>query len=163
MSAEITASTPAFSTPLSLPSSEELRHQHTTTLQALFSGTLTPKTAAPKFAALTIPNPKIKRHKYAHQIQVPSENIISSLHKQSHQVQTVADLIICISELPPIWTKPDPGAPKHFITDRNTCLWDDEGEKFGRVLGGEWDRELDLGWILAIVLSLPYIPNFHAD
>jgi hypothetical protein len=138
MSAELTASTATCS----LPSSEELSYQHTTTLQDLFSGTLAPKTAALKLSALTIPNPKIRRHKYAYQIQLLFENILSPLHKQPHQVQLVADLIICISDLPPIWAQPSPEAPKHFISDENTCLWDDEGAEFGRVLGGEWDREL---------------------
>jgi hypothetical protein len=125
----------------SLPSPEELTYQHATTLQELFDGTLTPQTAATKLSALTIPNPKIRRHKNAYPIQLLFENILSSLHEHPNQVQTVADLIISISELPPIWTKPEPGAPKHFIVDENTGIWDDEGKEFGRVLNGEWEGE----------------------
>ena len=90
----------------SIPSPEELRHQHAATLQKLFDGTVTPKMTATKLSALTIPNPKIRRHKYAYPIQLLFENILSSLHEHPNRVQTVADLIISISELPPIWTKP---------------------------------------------------------
>ena len=127
----------------SIPSPEELRHQHAATLQKLFDGTVTPKMTATKLSALTIPNPKIRRHKYAHHIQLLFENILSSLHEHPNQVQPVADLIICISELPPIWAKPEPGAPKHFIVDENLCLWDDDGSDLKRVLNGEWEREFD--------------------
>ena len=125
----------------SIPSPEELRHQHATTLQKLFDGTLTPKMTATKLSALTIPHPKIRRHKYAYPIQLLFENILSSLHEHPNRVQTVADLIISISELPPIWTKPEPGAPKHFTVGENMGIWDDEGKELGRVLNGEWERE----------------------
>ena len=69
------------------------------------------------------------------------ENILSSLHEHPDQVQLVADLMICISELPPIWAKPDLDAPTHFIVDENLGVWDDEGKEFGRVWNGEWERE----------------------
>ena len=136
----------------SIPSPEELRHQHATTLQKLFDGTLTPKMTATKLSALTIPNPKIRRHKYAYHIQLLFENILSSLHEHPNQVQTVADLIISISELPPIWAKPEPGAPKHFIVDENMGIWDDEGKELGRVLNGEWERELPDCILLQVVM-----------
>jgi hypothetical protein len=137
MSTEPTPSTPTSS----LPSPEELRRQHSTTLQELFDGILTPATAATKLSAITVPNPKIRRHKYADLIQLLFENILSSLHKHPDQVQAVADLIVCISQLPPIWAQPVPGAPKHFISDDNTCIWDDDGSNFARVVNDELNRE----------------------
>lgn len=153
---------PTTTAPNSSPLSPDgLCRQHATTLQELFDGTLTPRAAATKLSKITIPNPRIRRHRYAYSIQLLFENIISSLHTHPHRVETVADLIISISQLPPIWAKSDPGAPKHFIPDENTCIWDDDGSTFARILNDKWERECQNRYpVMTTVTSLIFAsPN----
>lgn len=151
MSTEPTASTS------SLLAREELSLKHLTILQDLFDNNpFTPQTAAHKLAKVTILSPKIKRKEferkkfeYEYDVELLFENVLAALHKCPHRVRDVADLIVCLSELPPVVAKPSASASVSggeqglvVVEDEGyTLVWDDGVKHLGGAFHREWDRE----------------------
>jgi hypothetical protein len=83
----------------------EWQHQEAIISQ-LLDGRLTPKTAAPKLAAVTLldPNSDIDDEDDEEEILVDLERIfnmmLKALEARPESVHTILDLIICISQLP---------------------------------------------------------------
>lgn len=112
-------------------------------IREVLGGTLTPETAAPKLAAVTLPDPipDADNEDDEDDIMVNIERMFNymiwSLKSRPEQVRTIFDLIVCMSQLPPALT----------ISGRQLCETDPPGRvwedvpRLGRGLGGVWTGE----------------------
>jgi hypothetical protein len=117
----------------------EWQHQEVI-IRDLLDGHLTPTTAAPKLAAVTLPNPipDIDNEDDEKEVLVNLERMFSMmlhvLETRPECVHTIFDLMICMSQLPPVLTK----LWEHLCgTDPPRRVWGDLPH-LGRSLGAEW-------------------------
>jgi hypothetical protein len=99
-------------------------------LRQLFSGHLTAETAALRLATIAIPDPSIDPEDCEGDLQSFWQDVLVAMLELPGRVQLVADLISCVSQLPP---------PIHK-----------SGKPLAVHEGGErvWGHTLNLGWIL---------------
>lgn len=74
-------------------------------LQSLWDGHLTAAAAAPKLAAITIPDPNIDLEEIEGHLWILWGKVLTCLEKVPGRLKTVADLISHISSLRPVLTK----------------------------------------------------------
>lgn len=109
----------------------------------VLDGTLDPVTAAPKLAAVTLPDPisDVDNEEDEDDIMVNIERMFNymiwALETHPGQVRTIFDLIMCMSQLPPALTVS--GRPL-CETDPPGRVWEDV-PRLGRGLGGVWSGE----------------------
>jgi hypothetical protein len=106
-------------------------------LQNLFSGHLTPESAAPKLAAIAIPNPDNDPEECEEDLQLFWNHVLSVIMKVPRRVETVASLIFCISQLPPPVTK---SGKQLAVNEGGERVWEDT-PTLGWELRDEWNGE----------------------
>jgi hypothetical protein len=117
----------------------EWQHQEAV-IRDLLDGHLTPKTAAPKLAAVTLPNPipDIDNEDDEEDVLVNIERMfnimLEALESRPESVHTIFDLMICMSQLPPALTE---SGNQLCGTDPLRRVWEDL-PCLGRSLGAEW-------------------------
>jgi hypothetical protein len=109
-------------------------------LRQLFSGHLTPETAAPKLATIAVPNPNIDPEDCEGDLQSFWEDVLAAMLETPDRVQLVADLIFCMSQLPPPIDKS--GKPL-AVNEGGERVWEDT-PTLGWVLRDEWNGECTL-------------------
>jgi hypothetical protein len=115
------------------------QHQETV-IHDLLTGHLTPRTAAPKLAAVTLPDPipDINNEDDEEEILVNIERMfnmmLGALETRPECVHTIFDLMICMSQLPPALTE---SGNQLCGTDPLRRVWEDLPH-LGRSLGAEW-------------------------
>jgi hypothetical protein len=106
-------------------------------LKQLFSGHLTPGTSAPKLASIAVPDPDIDPEECEEDLQLFWNHVLSDILEVPGGVKTVADLIFCISKLPPpITSSGEPLA----VDDSRWRVWEDT-LTLGWELYNEWNSE----------------------
>lgn len=109
-------------------------------IRELLDGHLTAKTAAPKLAAVTLPDPipDIDNEDDEEEVLVNIERMFNmmlrSLETRPECVHIIFDLIICMSQLPPALTT---SGQQLCGTDPPRRVWEDLPH-LGRSLGAEW-------------------------
>ena len=104
------------------------------------TGHLTPQEAAPKLAAVTLPDPipDIDNEDDEEEVLVNLERMFNmmlrALSTRPEQVYTIFDSMICLSQLPPALTK---SGKQLCGTDPPGRVWEDLPH-LGRSLGAEW-------------------------
>lgn len=104
------------------------------------TGHLTPQEAAPKLAAVTLPDPipDIDNEDDEEEVLVNLERMFNMMLRapstRPEQVYTIFDLMICLSQLPPALTK---SGKQLCGTDPPGRVWEDLSH-LGRSLGAEW-------------------------
>ena len=104
------------------------------------TGHLTPQEAAPKLAAVTLPDPipDIDNEDDEEEVLVNLERMFNmmlrALSTRPEHVYTIFDLMICLSQLPPALTK---SGKQLCGTDPPGRVWEDLSH-LGRSLGAEW-------------------------
>jgi hypothetical protein len=117
----------------------EWQHQEAI-VRDLLDGHLTPATAAPKLAAVTLPNPipDIDNEEDEEEILVNLERMfkmmLRALETRPECVHTIFDLMICMSQRPPALTE---SRNQLCGTDPPRCVWEDLPH-LGGSLGAEW-------------------------
>jgi hypothetical protein len=106
-------------------------------LQNLFSDHLTPETAAPKLAAIAIPSPDIDPEECEEDLQLFWNHVLSVMMKVPSRVETVANLIFCISQVPPPVTK---SGNQLAVNEGGERVWEDT-PTLGWELREEWNGE----------------------
>lgn len=117
----------------------EWQHQEAI-IRDLLDGHLTTKAAAPKLAAVTLPDPipDIDNEDDEEEILVNLERMFNmmlrALETGPECVHTIFDLMICMSQLPPALTE---SGQQLCATDPVRRVWKDLPH-LGRSLGAEW-------------------------
>jgi hypothetical protein len=110
-------------------------------LRQLFSGHLTPETAAPKLAAIAVSSPGIDPEECEEDLQLFWSDVLAAVLELPGRVKIVAKLIFCMSQLPPPTTK--------------------SGKQLAVNDGGErvWENTPTLGWgcMMTGIVSLHFL------
>jgi hypothetical protein len=106
-------------------------------LQRFADGHLTAAEAAPKLAALTVPDPNIDPEECEEHFQELWAIVLNFLKKAPGRVEMVADLILCIARLPPILTE---SGEQLAVDDGCQRVWQDV-PTLGWELRDEWNCE----------------------
>jgi hypothetical protein len=104
-------------------------------LQSFAAGHLTAASAAPKLAALTIPDPNIDPEEIEEHLRELWQILLVYLARNAGTVKIIADLIWCIARLPPALI----GSGEQLAVD-DGCqrVWQDV-PSLGRELREEWN------------------------
>lgn len=120
--------------PSPIPDDEKTRHNEQI-IEDLFAGRLTAEAAATKIAAITVPDPNIDSEGCEEDLQMLWSLVLANLIAEPDRVDTVANLISCISSLPPPMTK----LGKQLAVNEGTLrVWDDT-PTLGWALRDEWN------------------------
>lgn len=106
-------------------------------LQSLSDGHLTTAEAAPKLAAITVPDPNIDPEECEEHLQELWAIVLEFLAKAPGRVKMVADLIWCIARLPPVLTE---SGHQLAVNDGDERVWQDL-PTLGWELREEWNCE----------------------
>jgi hypothetical protein len=106
-------------------------------LQTLADGRLTAAEAAPKLAALTIPDPNIDPEDSEEYLQELWEIVLVFLKEVPGRVKIVADIVLCMARLPPVLTE---SGEQLAVNDGRERVWQDL-PTLGWALRDEWNCE----------------------
>jgi hypothetical protein len=106
-------------------------------LQSFADGHLTAAAAAPKLAALTIPDPNIDPEEIEEYLRELWQIILVYLARNKSRVKTIADLIWCLARLPPVLTE---SGEQLAVDDGCQRVWQDV-PTLGWELRDEWNCE----------------------
>lgn len=106
-------------------------------INSLFTGQLIAESAASRLAGITVPNPNIDPEDCEEDLQLLWGNVLTSLVEVPDQVSTVADLIWCISKLPPPITE---SGQQLAVNEGIERVWNDT-PTLGWALRDEWNGE----------------------
>lgn len=110
-------------------------------IRKTLDGQLTPRAAAPKLAAVTLGDPVPDVHneededEFLGSIERMFNYMIRSLGERPEDVQTIFELLVCLSQLPQVFTKS--GQPL-YRSDTDQYVWKDM-PYLPFALGDQWD------------------------
>jgi hypothetical protein len=103
-------------------------------LQNLSDGRLTAAEAAPKLAAITVPDPIMDPEECEEHLQELWEILLEFPGQAPGRAKMVADLVLCIARLPPVLTQP---GEQLAVDDGVQRVWQDVST-LGWALREEW-------------------------
>lgn len=117
------------------PAFDKMTDFHDQTLQKFHTGQLATEAAASKLARVTIPDPTIDPDECEESLQLLWSNVLASLIQAPDRVGSVANLILCISRLPPVVTE---SGKELVVNEGLQRVWDD-APTLTWALREEWD------------------------